>query len=46
MVRIRIPPKARSGSIFAMPLQASGIHNFRLRLHVFVEPYIAAERTY
>jgi len=35
---------ARSGSIFELPLQGLGIHNFYLRLHVFVEPHIATER--
>jgi molecular chaperone DnaJ/curved DNA-binding protein len=38
IVRVRIPSMARSGSIFELPLQGLGIHNFYLRLHVFVEP--------
>jgi molecular chaperone DnaJ len=38
IVRVRIPPMARSGSIFELPLQGLGIHNFCLRLQVFVEP--------
>jgi DnaJ-class molecular chaperone len=37
-VRVHIPPMARSGSIYEMSLQGFGIHNFYLRLHVFVEP--------
>ncbi|HKD41444.1 MAG TPA: DnaJ domain-containing protein [Myxococcaceae bacterium] len=37
VVRIRIPPMVRSGSIFEIPLQGLGIHNFYLRLHVLVE---------
>jgi molecular chaperone DnaJ len=37
IVSVRIPPMARSGSIFEIPLQALGIRNFYLRLHVFVE---------
>lgn len=37
VVRARIPPAARSGSIFEMPLQGLGIHDVCLRLHVFVE---------
>jgi len=37
MVRVRIPPMCRSGSVFEIPLQSLGIHNFRLRLHVFLE---------
>jgi DnaJ-class molecular chaperone len=37
VVRIRIPPRAPSGSIFELPLRGLGIHNFYLRLHVFVE---------
>lgn len=36
-VRIRIPPKPRPGSIFEIPLRGLGIHNFYLRLHVFLE---------
>jgi DnaJ-class molecular chaperone len=38
IVRVRILRLAFSGSIFEMPLQALAIHNFYLRLHVFVEP--------
>ena len=34
---IRIPPMAASGSIYEIPLRGLGIHNFYLRLHVFVE---------
>jgi molecular chaperone DnaJ len=37
LVRIRIPPMAPSGSIYEVPLRGLGIHNFQLRLHVFVE---------
>jgi molecular chaperone DnaJ len=37
VVRFGIPPLVRSGSIFEMPLQGLGIHNFYLRLHVIVE---------
>jgi molecular chaperone DnaJ len=36
-LRIRIPPMAPSGSVFEIPLRGLGIHNFYLRLHVFVE---------
>ncbi len=36
-LRIRIPPMAPSGSIFEIPLRGLGIHNFYLRLQVFVE---------
>jgi molecular chaperone DnaJ len=36
-LRIRIPPMAPSGSTFEIPLRRLGIHNFFLRLHVFVE---------
>lgn len=39
-VRIRIPPRAPSGSIFELRLRGLGIHNFFLRLHVFVEASI------
>ena len=44
IVRIRIPAMARSGSIFEMPLRGLGIHDFYLRLHVFLEPDVAKER--
>jgi DnaJ-class molecular chaperone len=37
VVRFGIPALVRSGAIFEMPLQGLGIHNFHLRLHVFVE---------
>jgi len=37
VVRFGIPALVPSGSIFEMPLQGIGIHNFHLRLHVFVE---------
>jgi molecular chaperone DnaJ len=41
---IRIPAMASSGSIYEMPLQGLGIHNFHLRLHLFVEPQSTDER--
>jgi molecular chaperone DnaJ len=44
LVRVRIPPMARSGTIVEMQLQGVGIHNFCLRLHVFVEPDATNER--
>ena len=44
IVHVRIPPMTRSGSIFETPLRRLGIHDFYLRLHVFVEPDIAKER--
>jgi len=34
---VRIPPMSRSGSVYEIPLHGLGIHNFYLRLHVFVE---------
>jgi len=36
-LQVRIPPMAPSGSIYEIPLRGLGIHNFYLRLHVFVE---------
>jgi molecular chaperone DnaJ len=36
-LQIRIPPMAPSGAIYEIPLRSLGIHNFYLRLHVFVE---------
>jgi hypothetical protein len=37
VVRVRIPPMSPSGSIFEIPLQGLGIHNFYLRLHLVVD---------
>ena len=37
LLRIGIPPMAPAGSILEIPLRGLGIHNFYLRLHVFVE---------
>jgi DnaJ-class molecular chaperone len=37
LLRIQIPAGAPSGSTFEVPLRGLGIHNFYLRLHVFVE---------
>ena len=37
VVRIAIPPRSPSGSLFEIPLHGLGIHNFYLRLHAFVE---------
>jgi molecular chaperone DnaJ/curved DNA-binding protein len=37
LLRVRIPPRAPSGSIYELPLRGLGIHNLYLRLHVFVE---------
>jgi molecular chaperone DnaJ/curved DNA-binding protein len=34
---VRIPPMSPSGSVYEIPLHGLGIHNFYLRLHVFVE---------
>lgn len=36
IVDVEIPPMSPSGSIFEIPLQGLGIHNFYLRLQVFV----------
>lgn len=35
IVRVRIPPMTPLGTIYEIPLQGLGIHNFFLRLHVF-----------
>ncbi|MBN1611423.1 MAG: DnaJ domain-containing protein [Polyangiaceae bacterium] len=37
VVRIRVPPMVPSGSSYEIPLRGLGIHNFFLRIHVFVE---------
>jgi DnaJ-class molecular chaperone len=34
--QIQIPPMARSGSMYEVPLQGLGVHDFYLRLHVLV----------
>jgi DnaJ-class molecular chaperone len=39
IVGVRIPPLPASGSVFELPLGGLGIHNFRVCLHVFVEPH-------
>jgi molecular chaperone DnaJ len=36
LLRVRIPPMVPSGSVYEIPLRGLGIHNFYLRLHVFV----------
>ena len=36
-VRVRIPSLLSSRAIFEVPLDRLGVHNFHLRLHVFVE---------
>lgn len=36
-LHVRIPPMVSSGSIYEIPLRSLGVHNFYLRLHVFVE---------
>src|SRR5690349_7867760 len=36
-VRVRVPAMAPPGAIYEVALGGLGIHNFRLRLHVFVE---------
>lgn len=37
IVRVRIPPMVPSGSVFEIPLEGLGIHNFYLRLRVVVQ---------
>jgi DnaJ-class molecular chaperone len=34
---LRIPPMAPSGTVYETPLRGFGIHNFYLRLHVFLQ---------
>jgi hypothetical protein len=36
LLRVRIPPMVPPGSVYEIPLRDLGIHNFYLRLHVFV----------
>jgi molecular chaperone DnaJ len=44
IVRVDIPPTARSGSIYEVRLQGFGIHNLYLRLLVFVESEVAKSK--
>lgn len=36
-VTLRIPPQVRNGSIYEIPLQGLGIHNFYLRVHILID---------
>ncbi len=36
-VRLRIPPMVTPGSLYEIPLDRMGVHNFYLRVHVFVD---------
>jgi len=36
-LRIEVPPWVRSGTVYELPLDGLGIHNFYLRVHVFVD---------
>ena len=37
LVHVRVPPMSPPGSVYEVALGGLGIHNFQLRLHVFVE---------
>jgi DnaJ-class molecular chaperone len=37
LVHVRVPPMSPPGSVYEVALGGLGIHNFHLRLHVFVE---------
>jgi len=37
VVRIRIPPMVKDGTVFEVPLQGLGVHNFHLRIHLRVD---------
>ena len=37
LVHVRVPPMAPPGAVYELALGGLGIHNFHLRLHVFVE---------
>lgn len=34
VIRIRIPPMVKDGTVFEVPLRGLGIHNFQLRIHI------------
>jgi len=36
-VTLSIPPLVRSGSVYEIPLQGLGIHNFYLRIHILID---------
>lgn len=44
IVRLRIPPAARSGSIVDLPVRRRGVQMFSVRAHVFVESDVVNER--
>lgn len=37
LVHVRVPPMPPPGAVYELALERLGIHNFQLRLHVFVE---------
>lgn len=37
LVHVHVPPMARSGAVYEVALGGLGIHNFHLRLHVFID---------
>jgi DnaJ-class molecular chaperone len=36
-VRVEVPPNVGPGTLYEIPLQGLGVHNFYLRLHIFLE---------
>lgn len=36
-VTLRIPPQVRHGSVYEIPLEGLGIHNFYLRVHILID---------
>ncbi len=36
-IRVNVPPMVKPGTVLEVPLKGLGVHNFFLRLHIFVE---------
>jgi molecular chaperone DnaJ len=42
LVKLRVPPMASLGTVHELPLDHLGVHNFYLRVHVFVDDSLAS----
>jgi DnaJ-class molecular chaperone len=36
-IRVDVPPMVKPGTVYEFPLKGLGVHNFYLRLHIFIE---------
>lgn len=39
VVKVKMPPLVKDGTIFELPLQGLGIHNFQLRVHIRIDTH-------